>query len=103
MTVGSARIGVGETIVLCLSLCNRDARVFEAPLEMRFDRAPNPHLAFAHGAHYCLGAALARVELSALLEVVLRELADLRLVPSQTLHWSGRFLGRGLDGLLVTN
>jgi cholest-4-en-3-one 26-monooxygenase len=51
---------------------NRDEDVFEAPFEFRVDRAPNPHLAFGIGEHFCLGANLARLEL----RVVFRQLAE---------------------------
>ena len=41
---------------------NRDERVFDDPDTLRLDRDPNPHVAFGIGAHYCLGANLARLE-----------------------------------------
>ena len=42
---------------------NRDERVFDEPGVFRVDRAPNEHLTFGFGAHYCLGANLARMEI----------------------------------------
>ena len=55
----------------CVSICwasaNRDAEVFAAPNEVRLDRRPNPHIAFGAGAHFCLGAAHARLIMRELL------------------------------------
>jgi cholest-4-en-3-one 26-monooxygenase len=49
---------------------------------MRFDidRSPNEHVAFGHGAHFCLGASLARLELRVFFEELLARLPNLRLV-----------------------
>jgi cytochrome P450 len=52
---------------------NRDERAFDHPTEFRLGRAPNRHLTFAAGTHFCLGAHLARLEVAA----VLRALRDL--------------------------
>lgn len=51
-----------EAVVMLYSSANFDERVFERPEEFRIDRKPNPHLAFGHGIHLCLGANLARME-----------------------------------------
>ena len=64
--IGGFRIRAGERVVVGIASANRDERVFEAPFEFRIDRNPNRHLAFGVGEHFCLGAHLARLELSAL-------------------------------------
>ena len=50
----------GDRLVLFYGSANRDEDVFEDPFELRIDRAPNPHLAFGIGEHFCMGAHLAR-------------------------------------------
>ncbi len=71
------------TVALYLGAGNRDERVFDAPDTLRLDRQPNPHLSFGRGAHFCLGAPLARVELAAALPVLLERLPNLRRAPDE--------------------
>jgi cytochrome P450 len=70
--LGGARIGPGDKVVVWEGSANRDPRRFEAPDAFLLQRDPNPHLAFGHGAHFCLGAHLARLEIRVALEEVLR-------------------------------
>jgi cholest-4-en-3-one 26-monooxygenase len=57
----------GERVGLFYGSANFDAEVFEDPYAFDVLRDPNPHLAFGgHGAHYCIGANLARMEVGAL-------------------------------------
>ena len=58
---------------------NRDEDVFAYPDRLDVARQPNPHLAFGFGPHFCLGAALARLELRVMFREVLARLPDLRL------------------------
>ena len=69
-------IAAGDKVVMWYASANRDEAVF--PGADRFDvgRTPNDHLAFGFGPHYCLGAALAHLEIRAVLEEVLRRLPD---------------------------
>jgi pimeloyl-[acyl-carrier protein] synthase len=69
------RIRRGDSMVLCVAAANRDPAVFENPQEPRIDRTPNKELAFGWGAHFCLGAPLARMEASFALTAVLEKLA----------------------------
>jgi len=70
----------GERVLLIYPSANRDERVFERPDAFDPARDPNPHLAFGgFGAHFCLGASLARLELRVMFEELLRELPDLEL------------------------
>jgi cytochrome P450 len=79
--VGDEPIDAGERVFLSLWAANHDAAVFPAPDAMEPDaNAEVPHLAFGHGAHFCLGAALARAEL----QEALRALTD-RLEPPRVL------------------
>ena len=84
----------GTTVMCSMAAANRDASEFADPEEMDVSRTPNPHLAFGAGAHSCLGQALARTELQAVLTVLLRRLPELHLaVAPEEL--------RRIEGLLV--
>jgi cytochrome P450 len=60
-------VPAGGRVSLCWASANRDPAVFAAPGEVRLDRRPNPHIAFGAGAHFCLGAAHARLIMRELL------------------------------------
>jgi cytochrome P450 len=80
----------GEKVVMFYPAANRDEEVFAEADRFDVRRTPNPHLAFGGGgAHYCLGANLARLEIRCLLEEVLRRLDGLELSgPVERLHSS---------------
>jgi cytochrome P450 len=69
----------GTTAVCSMAAANRDERTFTDAAEMDLRRSPNPHLAFGAGAHACIGQPLARTELQAVLDVLLRKLPSLEL------------------------
>jgi len=73
------RIRAGEKAILLYPSANRDAAVFADPFRFDVARTPNEHIAFGIGAHFCLGANLARLELRVLVEEVLRRMPDLAL------------------------
>jgi cytochrome P450 family 142 subfamily A polypeptide 1 len=78
-TLLGTTLRVGDKILLLWQSANRDERVFADPDAFRIDRDPNPHLAFGLGAHFCLGAHLARVELRIVFEELFRALDDIRV------------------------
>ena len=82
-------IAAGERILLAFGAANRDPEVFEAPDEIRIDRARNRHLTFGSGAHRCLGSNLARLELRITLEEWLRVIPDFHLTDPEGVTWSG--------------
>jgi cytochrome P450 len=72
------KVEQGQVVMLLLASANRDHEQFEDPERLDVGRASNKHLAFAYGAHFCLGAALARVEGEAVLSAVLERAPRLR-------------------------
>ncbi|MCK9896038.1 cytochrome P450 [Frankia sp. AgB32] len=73
-------IAAGDTLLLLYPSANRDDAVFEEPNRFDMRRTPNEHVAFGFGAHYCMGANLARLELRVVLDRLLDRLPDLALV-----------------------
>ncbi len=73
-------ITAGDKVVLYFASANRDERVFDAPEQFRIDRKPNPHLAFGIGAHFCMGAHLARLEARIFLEELFATMRHIRVV-----------------------
>jgi cytochrome P450 family 142 subfamily A polypeptide 1 len=70
----------GQQVVLMYSSANRDTAHFTDPERLDVTRDPNNHLAFGFGTHFCLGAALARLEIRIFFEELLRRVSALRLV-----------------------
>ncbi|MFJ1801813.1 cytochrome P450 [Streptomyces sp. NPDC088180] len=69
------RLRPGDIVTLWHASGNRDERVFDRPGEFDLGRAPNKHLAFGYGPHFCIGSYLAKVEISELL-LALRDFTD---------------------------
>jgi cholest-4-en-3-one 26-monooxygenase len=85
--IRGVRISTGDKVALFYASANRDEEVFEDPFEFRIDRQPNRHLAFGSGAHFCMGANLARVELEVLFRHLLARLEWFELVaPAERLN-----------------
>ncbi len=80
----------GDKALLLYESANHDEAHFDEPERFDVGREPNDHLAFGFGAHFCLGASLARVEIASMTEHVLRRLPDLELATDEPLP---RFLG----------
>ncbi len=78
-TLGGQTIREGDKVVMLYSSANFDDEVFEQPLDFDITRAPNPHLAFGHGIHLCLGANLARLETKIFFEEFFRQFCGLEL------------------------
>lgn len=73
-TVGGVDIAAGDSVVVVVAAANRDPTVFDEPDRFRLDRTGPTPVAFGYGAHYCLGSALAQLELTvALREVLARQ------------------------------
>jgi cytochrome P450 len=86
--IGGVTIPRGATVMIATAVADRDPDRFADPDRLDVTRADNAHLAFGHGAHYCLGAPLARLEGEIAIGTVLRRLPDLALaVPHENLEW----------------
>ncbi|MFD4867845.1 cytochrome P450 [Streptomyces sp. NPDC058412] len=96
-------IPAGEAVIGPIAAANRDERVFTDPDTFDIGRRPNPHLSFGQGAHYCVGAALARSELEVALTLLVTRFPDLALRCSvNDLRWHEGFLVRRLESLPVS-
>ncbi len=94
--IGGATIPAGAQVIIGLASSNRDADRYPESETLDLERADVHHLAFGHGIHFCLGAALARMEGQLALGSLVQRFPQLRLaVPVDQLHW-----GHG-DGLVL--
>ncbi|WP_456598780.1 cytochrome P450 [Blastococcus sp. SYSU DS0616] len=75
--LAGTRIRAGDKVVVSFTSANRDEAVFPDPDRFDVRRAPNPHLSFGHGPHFCLGGQLARAQMRALFGELLRRTAVL--------------------------
>jgi cytochrome P450 len=73
LEIAGRNISCDEAVVLHLGAANRDPGTFEDPDKFDISRAPNRHVAFGWGSHFCLGAPLARLQATAVLQALLRE------------------------------
>jgi cytochrome P450 len=72
-------IAAGESVLLSYVSANRDEEVFSEPFRFDVGRDPNKHLSFGYGVHYCLGAALARMEVHSFFTELLPRLESVEL------------------------
>jgi cytochrome P450 family 142 subfamily A polypeptide 1 len=81
VTLRGRHLREGDKVMLLYPSGNRDANVFDDPFRFDVGRDPNPHLAFGgYGAHFCLGSALARLELRVMFEEILSRVQEIELV-----------------------
>ncbi|MEU6685978.1 cytochrome P450 [Streptomyces sp. NPDC046832] len=98
--IGGQEILKGQPVVAWLSAANRDERLFPDPHRFLPGRTPNRHLGFGNGPHHCLGAALARLELHALLQELATDARGVELAGD--VRWMRSNLVQGYSGLEVT-
>lgn len=77
--IGGVAIKEGEKIAALIGSANRDETVFSAPETMDLTRDPNPHIGFGAGIHFCLGAPLARLEMSVSLPALWQKYPTMQL------------------------
>jgi len=91
LTISGVAIAKGSMVFPLLGSANRDPEAFERPNVFDIGRTPNRHLGFGMGAHYCLGAPLARMETKIALLALLERNPNLRLaVPEESLELVAR-------------
>ncbi|MED5814407.1 cytochrome P450 [Mycolicibacterium sp. 050232] len=78
--LGGQRIRAGDKVVVWMNAANRDPAVFDHPHRIDLAREHNPHLVFGHGAHFCLGTRLARLQLASMLGELAQTCPGLRVV-----------------------
>jgi cytochrome P450 len=102
--IGNLAVPAGTKVMLALAAANRDPRRFTDPQAFLLDRPKNKeHLAFGRGAHVCIGAPLARVEVRVILEKFLEHTSEISLVEekhgppgNRNLEYEPSFIIRGL-------
>ncbi len=104
VAVAGKTIPQGSIVYAALASANRDERQFPSADVLDVARAPNRHLAFGLGVHYCLGAPLARLEGRIAIDRLVRRRPGLALaVDLARLRWRRGHVLRGLEALPVTN
>ncbi|MEV6349022.1 cytochrome P450 [Actinoplanes sp. NPDC051851] len=102
LEIGGTPIRAGDPVLIGLLSANRDPDRFPGADDLVLDRAQNPHLAFGHGIHYCLGAPLARLEAQIAFTALLTRFPGMRLaVPADSIPWRPGLLLHGLSSLPV--
>jgi cytochrome P450 len=98
-TVRGVPIRAGESVLLSYASANRDEEVFDDPFQFDVGRDPNRHNAFGYGVHFCLGAALARMEVNSFFSELVPRLKSIELV-GEPAHIATIFVG-GLKHLPI--
>ncbi|MEU7898211.1 cytochrome P450 [Nonomuraea sp. NPDC049152] len=101
--VGGVLIPAGSMVLAWIAAANRDEHAFPEPVRTDLERAKNEHLTFGRGAHFCLGAAIARLELQVGLAALIRRFPDLRPAADPAdLRWRSGMVAFGPHDLPVT-
>jgi cytochrome P450 len=96
-SIGETDIAVGDRVTVWNVSANRDELAFPSADRFRIDRTPNRHLTFGGGRHLCLGAKLARLELSIFLEELIQQVSKIELTgeprfTASNFTWGCRYL-----------
>ncbi|MEU0541157.1 cytochrome P450 [Nocardia sp. NPDC005978] len=100
VVLNGMEIGAGEFVIVGLAAASRDPAKFPDPDRFDPDRSGSAHLAFGHGIHYCVGAALARLEGDIAINTLFQRFPDMRLAPGEDPPWRFSFM-RGRCALPV--
>jgi len=102
VALSGVRIPAGAEVRLSIAAANHDPRQFAEPERLSLRRSPNNHLSFAAGPHYCLGAALTRMEVRVALETLFAEWPDFSAArPLHTISYFEEYHSRTLNELFV--
>ncbi|PYS92699.1 MAG: cytochrome P450 [Acidobacteria bacterium] len=100
VNINGATIPRGDLVIAIVGSANHDETQFPEPETFDITREPNKHLAFGQGAHFCLGAPLARLEGQIALTTLFQRFPNLRLAQApESLRWRKSLIVRGLEEL----
>ncbi|MEU1734200.1 cytochrome P450 [Streptosporangium sp. NPDC020145] len=103
LEIAGVQVRAGDLVLLDNGAANHDATVFADPDRFDIDRAAVPHLSFGHGARYCIGAPLARIELHVVFSQLAARFPTLKLgCSTEDLSFNAHVLTGGLTALPVT-
>jgi cytochrome P450 PksS len=103
LQLGGVQVRKGDKIMVMLAAANMDPAANEQPQRLDLERAPNRHLAFGTGIHFCLGHQLARIEGKCALQALFTRWPKLALaVPTEQIRWQERPGLRAIAKLPVT-
>ncbi|MEY5024244.1 MAG: hypothetical protein RL569_1157, partial [Actinomycetota bacterium] len=98
--IGGVKIAQGQKIAALLGSAGRDEAVFENADELDLTRDPNPHIGFGAGIHFCIGAPLARMEMTTSLPALVKRFPKLELAGEPIRRQT--FVLRGYESVAVT-
>src|SRR6185295_19012120 len=102
LLIDSVKISQGELVIAVLGSANHDEAQFPDPEKFNITREPNKHVSFGQGAHFCIGAPLARLEGQIALTTLFRRFPNLCLAKApESLRWRKSLIIRGLEELPV--
>ena len=100
--LGGKKINAGQSLMAWIGSANRDESVFEDADRFDIMRKPNPHIAFGHGIHMCLGAPLARLESRVALKMFVERFGSRKLsIERENVEPMSSFIIHGLKHLPV--
>lgn len=100
--IGNVLIPAGDTVMLCLASAHRDPARYADPDKFDIYRTDPGHLALGHGMHYCLGAPLARLQISTAIGTLIQRFPELALaVEPDQLRWRPSWRSHALRELPV--
>ena len=99
--LGGVKIKEGQKIAALIGSANRDETVFSAPETMDLTRDPNPHIGFGAGIHFCLGAPLARLEMSVSLPALWEKYPTMQLAAEPVRRPT--FVLRGYESVAISD
>ena len=99
--IGGVEIRKGQKIAALLGSANRDEAVFENADQLDLTRDPNPHIGFGAGIHFCIGAPLARMEMTTSLPMLMKAYPNISLAKEPERRPT--YVLRGYESVFVTN
>lgn len=90
--IGGVTVGAGQQVVLMYGSANRDETHFVDPERFDVTRTPNHHIAFGFGTHFCLGVALAKLEIRTFFEEFVRRVDSFEVVPGTVVDMPNAFV-----------